>query len=72
LEIRLLEADWRGVRAVILSEAKDLCAHREGKGLDNYCHPALFLIFAFTALRHPPGYTSSHLSYNQYTGWMEA
>ena len=23
-----IEADWRGVRAVILSEAKDLCARR--------------------------------------------
>jgi hypothetical protein len=28
LERRLPEADWRGVLAVILSEAKDLCAHR--------------------------------------------
>jgi len=28
LEIRLPEAGWRGVQAVILSAAKDLCAHR--------------------------------------------
>ena len=43
----------------------------EGRGLDNYCYPALVCFF-FTPLRRPPGYASPDLSYNQNTGRLEA